>query len=68
MVGVYGIVGAAIAWVVRAAVDTLALFVMAHILLPSVSPFSLRRLFVIGMALFVLALGAGLSVGVFSSY
>jgi len=58
MVGIYGIVGAAIAWVVRVAFDTLALFVMAHRLLPSVSPLSLPRIFVICVALFVLALGA----------
>lgn len=58
LLGAYGIVGAAIAWVVRVAVDTLFLFVMAHRLLPSVSPFTLRPVLMAGMALFMLALGA----------
>ena len=58
IVGTYGIVGAAIAWVVRVVIDTLALFVMAHVLLPSVSPFSLRRLLFVCLVLCVLSLAA----------
>ena len=58
LLDVYGIVGAAIAWVLRVAVDTMFLFVMAHRLLSSVSPFTLRPVFMAGMALFALALGA----------
>jgi len=58
MVGDYGIIGAAIAWVVRVAIDTIILFVMAHRLLSTVSPFTLRSVIIAGMALFVLVLGA----------
>jgi len=54
----YGIVGAAIAWVLRVTVDTMFLFIMAHRLLSSVSPFTVRLVPMAGMALFVLALGA----------
>ena len=57
LLGAYGIVGAAIAWVVRVAVDTLVLFVMSNRLLPTVTPFTLRSVFMAGMALFVLSLG-----------
>ena len=45
LLGTLGIVGAAIAWVVRVAVDTLFLFAMAQRLLQSVSPLSLRLVF-----------------------
>ncbi|GMQ82961.1 MAG: flippase [Rhodothermia bacterium] len=58
LLAAYGIVGAAIAWVLRVAVDTLFLFVMAHRLLSVASPFSLRPVLMAGMALLVLALGA----------
>jgi len=61
LVGAYGIVGAAMAWVLRVAVDTLLLFVMAHRLVPSVSPaspFTLRPMLSVGIALLVLTLGA----------
>jgi len=58
LLGAYGIVGAAIAWVLRVAVDTLSLFIMAQRLLPLVSPFSLRPVFMAGMALCMLVLGA----------
>ena len=58
LLGTYGIVGAAIAWVVRVAVDTLFLFTMARRLLPSVAPFSRRLVIMAVMALFILALGS----------
>ena len=53
----YGIVGAAIAWVARVAIDTIILFVMAHRLLSAEALFTLRPVLMAGMALFVLALG-----------
>jgi len=58
LLSTHGIVGAAIAWVVRVAVDTLFLFVMVQRLLPLASPFSLRLVRMVVMALFMLALGA----------
>ena len=58
LLGAYGIVGAAIAWVLRVTVDTLILFIMAHRLLSAGSPFMLRPMLMAGIALFVLALGA----------
>jgi len=58
LLGAYGIVGAAIAWVLRVTIDTLLLFVIVRWLLPSVSPFALQPMLITGMALFVLALGA----------
>ncbi len=58
LLGAYGIVGAAIAWVLRVAVDTIFLFAMAHRLLSAVSPFKLRQVLMACMALFVLALGS----------
>lgn len=58
LLGTYGIVGAAIAWVVRVAVDTLFLFTMARRLLPSVAPFSRRLVIMAVMALFILASGS----------
>lgn len=57
----YGIVGAAIAWVVRVVIDTSMLFVMVHNLLPAASPFMLRPILMTGMALFILAIGAFIS-------
>ena len=58
LVGEYGIIGAGIAWVLRAAVDCIILFIMAHRLLPSLSPFSVRPVFIAGIALSMLVLGA----------
>ena len=58
LLGTYGIVGVAIAWVVRVAVDALFLFIMAHSLLPSTSQFTLRSVLITSVSLFVLALGA----------
>jgi O-antigen/teichoic acid export membrane protein len=58
LVGAYGIVGAAIAWVLRVAIDTMFLFVMARRLLSAASPFTLRPVLMAGMALFTLALSA----------
>lgn len=57
LVGEFGIVGAGIAWVLRVTVDAIILFVMAHRLLPSVSPFSLRPVFIVGMVFSMLVLG-----------
>jgi len=56
LVGVYGIVGAAIAWVLRVLIDAIILFVMARRLLTSA--YTLRPVFMFGTALFVLTLGA----------
>lgn len=58
LLSTYGIVGAAIAWVLRAIIDTLLLFVMVRWLLPSVNLFALQPILVSVMALFALALGA----------
>ncbi|NOX76411.1 MAG: flippase [Gammaproteobacteria bacterium] len=54
----YGITGAAIAWVLRVAVDTLILFVMADRLLSMGSPFSRRPMLLACSALVVLTFGA----------
>jgi len=56
LLSTYGIIGAAIAWVLRASVDTLFLFTMAHRLLPVASPFTLRSMLMACIVLFVLAL------------
>ncbi len=61
LVGDYGIIGAAITWVLRVVIDAMFLFVMAHRLLPAVSPFTLRPVLIVGMVLFVLVLGAVIS-------
>ena len=61
LLGDYGIVGAAIAWLVRVTFDTIFLFVMAHRLLPAVSPITLHSVLKAGMAIFVLALGTVIS-------
>lgn len=53
-----GIIGAAIAWVLRVAVDTLLLFVIAHRLVSVASPFTRRPVIMAGMAFFILTLGA----------
>lgn len=58
LLDIYGIVGAAIAWVVRVAIDALFLFSMVGRLLPSVSPFALRPVFMVIVTFFLLALGA----------
>jgi O-antigen/teichoic acid export membrane protein len=52
----YGIVGAAIAWVLRMVVDTIILFVMASRLLSTSAHFTRRLLFTACIALFSLAL------------
>jgi len=58
LLGAYGIVGAAIAWVARVAVDGLLLFVMAHRLLPSLSPITMQSVLLSGVVLFMFYLGA----------
>ena len=57
LIGTYGIVGAAIAWIVRVTVDTILLFAMAHKLLPVPYLFTLRPMFRLGIALLILVLG-----------
>ena len=61
LLGAYGIVGAAIAWTLRVTIDTLFLFVMARRLLSVESLFQLRSVLIIGMAFFLLPLGAAIS-------
>jgi O-antigen/teichoic acid export membrane protein len=56
LVDVYGIVGAAIAWVIRVAVDTAVLFALAQRLVPEISPFAPRPVLIGGAALLTLAL------------
>jgi len=64
LLGVYGIKGAAIAWVVRVGVDTLILFAMAQWLLPDARAFiwnSLLRI-IIAVCVFIMA---GYTAGLF---
>ena len=61
LVDAYGIVGAAIAWVARMAVDTLFLFVLAGKLLSEASRFTLRAALMIAVAFLALGLGAMIS-------
>lgn len=56
LLDVYGIVGAAIAWVIRVAVDTIFLFAMAQRIVPEVSPFAIRPLLIAGIAMLALVL------------
>ncbi|MCI5210021.1 MAG: flippase [Candidatus Electrothrix sp. ATG2] len=58
LLGAYGIVGVAIAWLLRVAVDTLLLFVLAHKLLPAVTFFTLQSIVIAAIALSVLILAA----------
>jgi O-antigen/teichoic acid export membrane protein len=58
LLGTYGIVGAAIAWVVRVSVDAMLLFVLAHELLSVKSPFTIRPVLATGMVFVLFALGA----------
>lgn len=64
LLGNYGIVGVAIAWLVRVSLDALLLFVMAHKLLPSARMLTLRSILVAGMSFSMLVLGA-ISSGLF---
>ncbi len=61
LLNAYGIVGVAIAWVLRVAVDTIILFILANRLLFIAPPYALRTLFVAGIVLLSLALGAMIS-------
>ncbi|WP_299873363.1 flippase [uncultured Cocleimonas sp.] len=61
LLGAYGIVGAAIAWVLRATVDAIALFFIAQKLSPSTPLFSLRHVYVLSVALLILVLGSIIS-------
>jgi len=56
--GNYGIVGAAIAWLVRVAIDTILMFIFAHHSLSIESPFSFRSTFVASISLFLFVAGA----------
>ena len=58
LVGAHGIIGAAMAWVLRVAVDTIVLFVMTHRLLSATTPFTLGSVFMASAALLTIALGA----------
>ncbi|MES9902899.1 MAG: flippase, partial [Sedimenticola sp.] len=58
LLGAYGIVGAAIAWVIRVSVDALLLFIMARRFLVVTHSFERRTVFVVSLALFVLVGGA----------
>jgi len=58
LLNAYGIVGVAIAWVLRVAVDTIILFMMANRLLSITPHYELRTLLTAGIVLFSLALGA----------
>jgi len=58
LVNTYGIVGAAVAWIVRVVIDTIVLFNIAHKLLLVTSPFSLRPVSMTCIALSMLILGA----------
>jgi O-antigen/teichoic acid export membrane protein len=57
----YGIVGAAIAWAARMAVDAVLLYLLAGILLPEASRFTLRAALAIATAFLALGLGAIIS-------
>ena len=58
LLNAHGIVGVAIAWVLRVAVDATILFLMANRLLSIALPYALKVLLMAGIALFSLALGA----------
>ena len=58
LLNTYGIVGVALAWLLRVAVDTAVLFVMANRLVSTVSGLTLRMFYVTGIALMTLVLGA----------
>jgi O-antigen/teichoic acid export membrane protein len=64
LLGVYGIKGAAIAWVVRAIIDTLILFVMVWWLLPNTKACMWNSLLRIIIAIFFFIV-AGSTVGLF---
>lgn len=57
LINAYGIKGAAVLWVVRVAVDTVALFAVARWLLPATAPAIGRMVLTFGMGLFSLGLG-----------
>lgn len=61
LLDVYGIVGVAVAWVLRVAVDAIILYIMANRLLSISSPIALRTLLLAGIVLFFLASGAMIS-------
>ena len=63
LLNTYGIVGVAIAWVVRVLVDAVCLFVMAHKLLSLEFQYSVRLVLIMSMALSVLALGMMIQEG-----
>jgi O-antigen/teichoic acid export membrane protein len=56
----YGITGAAIAWVLRMAADAIFLFVMAHRLMSTRSPFTLRSILISGISLFTIGLSCAI--------
>lgn len=61
LLNAYGIVGVALAWLLRVAVDTTILFVMVNRLVSTVSDFTLSAFYMAGIALTCLVLGAVIS-------
>ena len=57
LVGAYGIIGAAVAWLLRVSIDTVFLFILAHNIMSGASPFTLRTVLMASVSLLVLALG-----------
>lgn len=57
MLNTYGIAGAAIAWVLRMAVDAAVLFVMANRVMSVTSQFTQKPILVAGISLFTIGLG-----------
>lgn len=53
----YGIIGAAVAWVVRITIDAIVMFIFTHNVLALGSPFSFRPLLAAGITLFLLLVG-----------
>jgi hypothetical protein len=56
MLNAYGIAGAAIAWVLRMAVDAVFLFVLANRILSTKSPFTSRPVLMVSIALLTIGI------------
>ena len=61
LLGAYGIVGAAVAWVARVTVDAILLFVIAQRLVPVTNAFAIAPILVGGCAIILLAIGGVIS-------
>jgi O-antigen/teichoic acid export membrane protein len=57
----FGIVGVALAWLLRVVVDTISLFIIASRLVATVSEFTLKIFYIAGIALTCLAISAVIS-------